>query len=44
VKAAEKLLTVGQSPRAQDLSAAEIAAWTTVCRAVLNLHETISRN
>ncbi len=42
--AAEKLLAVGQSPRSTELDSAELAAWTGVCRTVLNLHETISRN
>lgn len=42
--AAEKLLSVGQAPRSTELDAAELAAWTSVCRAVLNLHEAISRN
>jgi hypothetical protein len=42
--AAEKLLTVGQAPRSTELDAAELAAWTGVCRVILNLHETISRN
>jgi len=42
--AAEKLLSVGQSPRSTDLDTAELAAWVTVSRAILNLHETISRN
>jgi len=42
--AVEKLLTVGQTPRSAELDAAELAAWTGVCRVILNLHETISRN
>jgi len=41
--AAEKLLGVGLQPRAKQLGAVELAAWTTVSRVVLNLHETITR-
>jgi len=40
---AEKLLSVGNKPRDPSLSAAEHAAWTSVCRVILNLHETITR-
>jgi hypothetical protein len=40
---AERLLHVGQSPAAKGLDPSEVAAWTTVCRVVLNLHETITR-
>jgi hypothetical protein len=43
-KAAEELLTVGDRPAAKDLDAAELAAWTSVARVLLNLHETITRN
>ena len=42
--AAEKLLAVGLSPRSGDISPAELAAWTVVARALLNLHETIVRS
>lgn len=42
--AAEKLVATGLAPVAKDLDAAELAAWTSVTRAVLNLHETINRN
>jgi hypothetical protein len=42
--AAEKLIAAGLAPVAKDLDAAELAAWTNVTRAVLNLHETITRN
>ncbi|MEM9019228.1 MAG: PSD1 and planctomycete cytochrome C domain-containing protein [Planctomycetota bacterium] len=38
-----ELISVGLSPRDQSLSAAEHAAWTEVCRVLLNLHETITR-
>lgn len=41
--AAEQLLSVGLSPRNEKLSATQHAAWTEVCRVLLNLHETITR-
>jgi hypothetical protein len=37
-----QLQKVGDSP-ASDVSAAELAAWTSVARVILNLHETITR-
>ncbi len=40
---AEKLLKVGNAPRNESLSASEHAAWTSVCRVILNLHETVTR-
>jgi hypothetical protein len=40
---AKKLIAVGQSSPPTTLDPAELAAWTTVCRVVLNLHETITR-
>jgi len=40
---ADKLLQVGNAPVAKDADESELAAWTTVCRVVLNLHETITR-
>jgi hypothetical protein len=43
-QSAEELLKIGQRPRAADLPAPELAAWTSVARVVLNLHETITRN
>jgi hypothetical protein len=39
---ATRLLSVGNSPVAKTSDAAELAAWTEVCRVVLNLHETIN--
>lgn len=42
--AAAALLKVGDRPAPKDLDAAELAAWTSVARVVLNLHETITRN
>ena len=41
--AAESFLKVGQTVPPADLDAAELAAWTNVARALLNLHETITR-
>ncbi|MFL5342522.1 MAG: PSD1 and planctomycete cytochrome C domain-containing protein [Gemmataceae bacterium] len=42
--AATKLIAVGDWPHPKDVDAAELAAWTSLCRVVLNLHETITRN
>jgi len=42
--AARKLIHAGESPVPADLSPVELAAMTTVARAILNLHETITRN
>lgn len=41
---AAELLSVGAAPLAKDLPQAELAGVTAVARAVLNLHETITRN
>jgi hypothetical protein len=41
--AAEKLLSVGESPRNEALDASELAAWTTVASVILNLDETLTR-
>ncbi len=43
-KAAEAILTVGISPKPKNLDVKELAAWTSVGRALLNLNETITRN
>jgi len=40
---AKKLLRVGFAPEPTVANEAELAAWTQVCRVVLNLHETITR-
>ena len=42
--AAESYLKVGNTPPPADLDAADLAAWTNVARALLNLHETITRS
>jgi hypothetical protein len=41
---ANKLIHVGDAPLAGNAPPAELAAMTTVARAILNLHETITRN
>lgn len=41
---ARALSSVGDAPVARELPAARLAAMTTVTRAILNLHETITRN
>ena len=38
------MLAPGEAPVPEDLNPAEFAAMTTVARAILNLHETITRN
>ena len=40
---AAALVAVGASPASPELPAAELAAWTSAARVVLNLHETIVR-
>lgn len=40
---AEELVHTGIAPLADDTDVSELAAWTTVCRVVLNLHESITR-
>jgi hypothetical protein len=42
--AARKLIATGDWPVPADLDAAELAAWTSLARVLLNLHETITRN
>jgi hypothetical protein len=41
--AALELRSTGLAPVPEHLNPAELAAWTAVCRAILNLHETITR-
>ena len=43
-KAAAALLNVGDAKPPADIQPAELAAWTSVARVVLNLHETITRD
>jgi len=40
---AEELVKTGSAPLPKDVEYAELAAWTGVCRALLNLSETITR-
>jgi len=42
--AAAELLSVGARPVPEDLAKPELAAWTSVARTILNLHEVITRN
>jgi hypothetical protein len=42
-ESAEKLLSVGQAPRSEEIEAVELAAWTAIARTLLNLHESITR-
>jgi hypothetical protein len=42
--AAAALVSVGISTRPNGIETAEMAAWTSVCRVLLNLNETITRN
>jgi hypothetical protein len=41
--AAEKLLSVGESPRKTQLDPAELAAWATLSSVLLNLDETVTK-
>jgi cytochrome c553 len=41
---ARALTAVGAAPVAGEFAPADLAAWTAVTRAILNLHETITRN
>jgi hypothetical protein len=40
---ADLLLRVGQAPLPSKIDQTELAAWTLVCRVVLDLQETITR-
>jgi len=41
---AKRLTAIGQHPVAKNINRQELAAWISVARALLNLHETITRN
>jgi hypothetical protein len=43
-QAAGTLLKIGFAAAPQDLAPAELAAWTSVARVILNLHETVTRS
>lgn len=40
---ANKLASIGEAPPIQGSEATELAAWTSVARVIMNLHETITR-
>ncbi len=42
--AAEQLVKAGLAPVAKDVNVSELAAWTSVARVILNLHDTITRS
>jgi hypothetical protein len=43
-KSAEGLISVGDAPKPKDIDPMELAAWTSVSRTILNLHEVMTRN
>jgi hypothetical protein len=43
-EAARQLTSIGASPPPAEVESAELAAWTSVARVILNLHETITRS
>ena len=43
-ESAKKLVSTGAKPVPTDLETPELAAWTSVARVILNLHETITRS
>lgn len=43
-EAAKELLQVGQWQSGADVDPVELAAWTSICRAIFNLHEAVTRN
>jgi hypothetical protein len=43
-QAATAAIHVGEHPVPADIDVAELAAWTSVARVILNLHETITRS
>lgn len=43
-EASAQLLAVGLTPIAKETNSTELAAWTSVARVILNLHETITRS
>ena len=42
--AAKALVAAGEHPQPEGIPVSELAAWTSVARVILNLHETITRN
>jgi hypothetical protein len=43
-QAADQLVAIGSHTVPPGMNHVELAAWTSVCRTILNLHETITRN
>ena len=43
-QAAEELIRTGQAETGADIDVIDLAAWTAVARAILNMNETITRN
>jgi hypothetical protein len=43
-RGAAELINIGDAPLPKNINATQLAAMTTVARAILNLHETITRN
>ncbi|MDB6131260.1 MAG: Planctomycete cytochrome [Verrucomicrobiales bacterium] len=43
-EAAKLVIHVGLAPNPDGIDPVELAAWTSVCRVILNLHETVTRN
>ena len=43
-QAADELVAIGVHPVPAKIDHIELAAWTSVCRTILNIHETITRN
>jgi hypothetical protein len=41
--AADKIIHIGNAAVCESCDRSELAAWTNVCRVILNLHETITR-
>ena len=44
MESAKALLDSGLAPLDEDLDVVELAAWTSIARTILNLHETITRS
>jgi hypothetical protein len=40
---AQNILAVGERPMPKDMDAIDLAAWTSIARVIINLHETITR-
>ena len=43
-QAADEYLSVGRRVTPENVDKSELAAWTSISRIILNLHETITRN